>query len=361
MYDILAIDLGKNKSVFCDYDSRIGEHRFGSVPTCPQQFKKLLQEHPGRCIVIEICPHAGWVSDLCRELKLELKVVNTSSEEWKWKKVKNKSDRLDSLKLARMQALGLHRYVHMPDAAVRQWRQLIAYRDDLVRRRTASKNRIRAIFDTQGERWPAGKKGWTAAALAELAKIAQPLGACGEQQLWRGMLQEELTCLRHTQQRLDELEQKLDAMAAASPRVKRLTSTPGVGNRTAEMVIAMLDDPRRFKTVAQVGAYTGLTPRRVQSGEMDRQKGISHAGNRLLRKLLVQASWIGQRYNPWMKETFERISGGKKERKKKAVSAVARQLFVRLWAMDRDQTDWKDPTTRQAMTTPPAAEKMPVG
>ena len=347
MYDILAIDLGKNKSVYCDYDSRTAEHRFGSVPTCPQQFRKLLQEHPGRCIIIEICPHAGWVSDLCRELKLQLKVVNTTSDEWKWKKVKNKSDRIDSQKLAKMQALGLHQYVHMPAAAVRQWRQLIAYRDDLVRRRTASKNRIRALFDTQGERWPAGKKGWTQAAQAELAKIAKPLSECGEQ-LWRGILHEELAALQHTQARLDEVEQKLDTLAAANSRVKRLTSTPGVGNRTAEMVIAMLDDPRRFKTVRQVGSYTGLTPRRVQSGEMDRQMGISHAGNRLLRKLLVQASWIGQRYNPWMKETFERIAGGKKERKKKAIVAVARQLFVRLWAMDRDQTDWKDPMPRQS-------------
>jgi transposase len=349
MYDILSIDLGKNKSVFCDYDSRSGEHRFGSVPTCPQQFKTLLQQHPGRCIVIEICPHAGWVSDLCRELNLVLKVVNTTSEEWKWKKVKNKSDRIDSLKSARMQAMGLHRYVHMPSPAVRQWRQLIAYRDDLVRRSTASKNRIRAIFDTQGQRWPSGKKGWTAAALAELSKIARPLSECDDQQLWRGMLQEELSCLQHTRNRLDEVEQKLDAIAAQSTRVKRLTSTPGVGNRTAEMVIAMLDEPQRFKTVRQVGAYSGLTPRRVQSGEMDRQLGISHAGNRLLRKLLVQASWIGQRYNPWMKETFERIGAGKKERKKKAIVAVARQLLVRLWAMDRDQTDWKDPTpTRQS-------------
>jgi hypothetical protein len=54
-----------------------------------------------------------------------------------------------------------------------------------------------------------------------------------------------------------------------------------------------------------------------------------------------------------MKETFERIGAGKKERKKKAIVAVARQLLVRLWAMDRDQTDWKDPiATRQANALP---------
>jgi transposase len=346
MSDILAIDMGKNKSVYCDYDSATGVHEFGTLATGPREFEGLVKRLPGRRVVIEVSPLAGWVSDLCRTLGRELKVVNTTGEAWKWNRVKDKSDRADGLKIARMEAMGQHRYVHLPGAPVRRWRELIAYRDDLVRRSTASKNRIRALFDRQGERWPAGKKGWTIAALEEMAKLATPLEECGgDDQLWRGMLHEELACLRHTRERVEAVEAKLDAMAEGNERVRRLTSTPGVGNRTAEMVVATLDDPKRFKNVAQVGSCTGLTPRRLQSGEMDRQLGISHAGSRLLRKLLVQAAWIGQQHNPWMKEAFERIGGGKKDRRKKAVVAVARQLFVRLWAMDRDGTEWKDPAT----------------
>jgi transposase len=353
MHDILAIDMGKNKSVFCRYASADGKHQFGSLCTSPKDFEALLKRHPGCCVVIEISPHAGWVSDLCNKLGLELKVVNTTGEEWKWNKVKDKSDRADSLKIAKMQAMGLHRYVHLPAPPVRRWRELIAYRDSLRKRSTASKNRIRSILDRQGDRWPAGKKGWTVAAMEELAKLATPLDECGDEQLWRGMLHEELACLKHTLERMAEVEQKLDALSAANPRVQRLKTTPGVGNRTAEIVIAMLDEPTRFTNVAQVGSYTGLTPRRLQSGQMDRQVGISHAGSKLLRTMLVQSSWIGQRYNPWMKETFERICGGKKDRKKKAIVAVARQLFVRLWAMDRSGTDWKDPT--QSSSVPSAS------
>jgi transposase len=157
------------------------------------------------------------------------------------------------------------------------------------------------------------------------------------------MLHEELSSLNQTLSHIAEVTGKLDAIAQSSPRVTRLKTVPGVGNRTAEIVIAMLDDPRRFKNVSQVGAYTGLTPRRVQSGEMDRQLGISHAGSRLLRKMLVQSSWIGQQTNPWMQQTYERISGGKPERKKKAIVALGRRLFVRLWAMDRDEKEWNGP------------------
>ena len=340
---ILAIDLGKKRSVFCDYDPASGAHTFGALATTPADVHDQLVKSPGHLVVIEICPLAGWVSDLCQALGVAIKVVNTASEQWSWRKVKDKSDRGDALKSAMMQAMGQHRDVHVPSSAVRQWRELIAYRDELVSRGTASKNRLRAILDRQGKRWPAGKGGWTAAALEELAGLARPLAECGETELWRGMLHVELASLRDTRQRVEEVEQKLDAMADASVRVRRLTTAPGVGKRTAEVVIAMLDDPHRFGNVGQVGAYTGLTPRRLQSGQMDRQQGISHAGSGLLRKMLVQASWAGQRNNPWMREVFARACGGKRDRRKKAIVAVARRLFVRLWAMDKSGRDWNGP------------------
>jgi transposase len=359
MQAILAIDMGKNKSVFCDYDARSGEHHFGTLPTGPMEFHDLLVKHAEQLVVIEISPLAGWVSDLCQALGIALKVVNTTSEQWSWKKVKNKSDRDDAKKIATMQAMGQHQYVHMPSAPVRQWRELMGYRDDQVCRATASKNRIRAILDRQGERWPAGKSGWTQERLAELGQMARPLAECEAGALWRGMLHEELLSLNHTLARVAEVSGKLDALAEASVRVRRLKTVPGVGNRTAEVVIAMIDDPSRFHNVRQVGAYTGLTPRRIQSGQMDRQLGISHAGSRLLRKMLVQAAWIGQQTNPWMKQTYERVWGGKPDRKKKAIVAVARKLFVRLWAMDRDEKDWSGPAAVKRPLRRPMGEAEP--
>src|SRR5688572_27312194 len=114
MHDILAIDMGKNKSVFCRYAPGDAAHQFGSLATSPKDFEALLKRHPGCRVVIEISPLAGWVSDLCRTLGRELKVVNTTGEEWKWNKVKDKSDRADGLKIAKMEAMNLHRYVHVP-------------------------------------------------------------------------------------------------------------------------------------------------------------------------------------------------------------------------------------------------------
>jgi transposase len=340
---ILAIDMGKNKSVYCRYNPFGGEEHYGTLPTSPQAFHDLLIQYPDHVVVIEISPLAGWVSDLCRKLKIKLKVVNTSSEAWSWKKIKNKSDRKDAHKLAVMEAMNQHRYVHMPNAAIRQWRELIAYRDRKVRCVTACKNRIRAILDRLGQRWPAGKAGWTVAAVEELRSIAKSLDECDGENLWCGMLHEELLAMDNALTRVAQVSAKLDQLAQANTRVRRLITVPGVGKRTAEIVIALLDDSSRFHNISQVGAYTGLTPRRMQSGQMDRQLGISYAGSRLLRKMLVQSAWMGQQTNPWMKETFERIVANKPDRRKKAIVAVARKLFVRLWAMDRTQKDWNGP------------------
>jgi len=110
----------------------------------------------------------------------------------------------------------------------------------------------------------------------------------------------------------------------------------------AEAVAAFIDEPGRFETGKQVGSYAGLTPRQYQSGSMVRQGKISGQGNKVLRSLLVEVSWLGLRHNKWMNQTYHRILRGSESRKKIAITAVARKLLVRCWAMLRDGQPWRD-------------------
>ena len=139
------------------------------------------------------------------------------------------------------------------------------------------------------------------------------------------------------------VEQELAGVAEQDERVALLRTIPGVGPRLAETIVAVIDDPHRFKSGKQVGCYAGLTPRRYQSGSMDRQGRISGAGHGLLRSLLVEVSWLGRRYNAWMKGVYERALRGTGSRKKVAIVALARRLLVVCWAMLRDGTRWRDP------------------
>ena len=76
-------------------------------------------------------------------MKVPVQVANGNDERWRWKTVKEKSDRKDALKLAQLSEMDSLPMVHVPKASVRQWRSLIEYRHNLVNRRTAIKNSIR--------------------------------------------------------------------------------------------------------------------------------------------------------------------------------------------------------------------------
>lgn len=345
---ILALDLGKNKSVFVSFVTGGGDREYGKVATTAQAIHDLLVKHSPDRLVIEAGPSAGWVHDLGQALGIQVQVANGNDERWRWKQVKNKTDRKDADKLGTMSEMDCLPTVHMPTAQVRQWRSLIEYRRNLVARRTAIRNNVRSIFERQGLRLAGGQAAWTKAGCKELEKEALEGSASSADQLWRFQLHCELEQMEGVQRQVGEVEKKLQELAANNEQVQRLQTAPQVGPRLSETVVAVLDDPQRFKNSRQVACYAGLTPRRWQSGESDRQGHISKTGNSLLRSLLVEIAWLGVRANSWMRQVYENVRRGSDKRKKIAIVAVARRLLVKLWAMMRDGTEWKDPVPASA-------------
>ncbi len=336
---ILAIDLGKYKCVACLYRPAAAAD-FRTVATSRAEVERLIRAATPAVVVIEACSLSGWVRDLCGQLGAPCKVANTASEAWKYKHTKRKTDRDDALRLAQLEALGQLPAVVVPEKRVREWRALIAHRQALVTQRVAAQNRIRAIRVGQGLPAPRGARAWTATGLAGIAQFAKPLSECGPDELWRGLLDLALTAYRQAEALVAAAEAKLDEMGRASERVRLLDSMPGLGPRTAEAVVAHLDDPKRFRSGKQVAAYGGLVPRQFQSGEDDRRGQITKRGPAVLRKLLVQCAWAMLRYNAWARSVFERLSRGR-ARRKQAVVALARRVLVRCWAMLRDGVPWR--------------------
>lgn len=347
---ILAIDLGKGKSVACDYDRESGKHEFCTVSTTPQMFRELIEKRRPARIVIEICPLAGWVCDLVRSLGIEIQVAKTTEQAWRWKNVKRKTDRDDALKLAQLSSLNQLKLVHVPELLVRQWRSVIMHRHSLIRRRTQTKNRLRAILLEHAENPSYGTRyAWTKTHQGRLREIAKPITECTPEELWRGELDSELDLLASLDQQVVTTDKKLDAIGEADSRVRLLQTIPGVGPRLAETIVAIIDDPKRFTKGKQVASYVGLTPRQFQSGQTDRQGRISRAGSGLLRGLLVEVSWIALRYNAWLERIFHQVYRGNKTRKKIAIVAVGRHLLICCWAMLRDGTPWHGEPLRDTL------------
>ena len=338
---ILAMDLGKSKSVVCEYDSGCGHHVFRTIRTRPEEVHDVLVEMEPDRVVIETGPVSGWVYDLVRSLEIDVQVANTNHPIWRWQVNPKKTDRADALKLAQLSSMGQLPMVHMPSKAVRQWRSLIEYRQALVEAGTAIKNRIRALLTREGILWKSGKKGWTEASLVALRELCAVEHGSSEL-LWPMQLSVELDVLAATEAALAKVTGKLNAMGQSQASVRHLQQVPGVGPRLAEAMVATLDTPHRFAGGKQVGRYVGLTPRQYQSGQQDRKGRISGQGNSTLRSLLVEVSWLMLRWNDWARATYRRLLQNCGGRKKVAIVALARKLLVRLWAMWRDGTAWRD-------------------
>jgi transposase len=348
---ILALDLGKYKSVACRYDRATASYSFDTLDTCRDELCRLFQRYRPALVVFEACSLAGWLCDLCSELALPCKVANTAAEAWKFKHTKRKTDKDDALRLAQLEALGQLPTVAIPPKQTREWRALIAYRQVLVGRRVTLQNQIRSVLLGQGLAAPRGHRAWTALGLEGIGRHARPLADCAAAELWRGILELALTEYRQVVALLDQAEARLDALAKADTAVEILRSIPGVGTRTAETVAAYLHEPGRFASGKQVSAYVGLVPRQHQSGETDRRGRITRRGPALLRKLLVECAWAMLRYNAWARAVYQRLSRGK-ARKKQAIVALARKLVVRCWAMLRDRTRWRDDPAQPAEAVP---------
>lgn len=354
---ILALDLGKFNTMACIYHAKNRKYRFQCIATERCYVEALFKSEHFDLVVMEACGPCGWISDLAQSMNLKTFVCSTNEEAWKWSNVKRKTDRDDALKLARMATMGELKPVHIPTQAHREFRSLVKYRKTLDWRINKIKSTIRAWFVNHGIPIARGSAAWHSG-FEFIESYRKPLAECSASELWKGALDIELTQLDALTKQHDAVVKRLEAIGQQDPRIKRLRTIPGVGPRTAEILVACLDDPHRFSNGRQVSSYFGLVPRQYQSGETDRNGRITKRGNALARTILVECAWCSLRYNPWAKAVYDRIHGKQKTRKKKAGIALARKIAVIAWAMLRDKKDW-DPD-RMIQITESFGGKLPL-
>jgi len=241
---------------------------------------------------------------------------------------KRKNDRIDAEKLAKLLILEMVPSVHVPRVDVRNWRSLITWRQRLVDKRVAAKNQIRACLRELGIESPAGKSLWTRRSIAWMKSL--DLGAAAGLKVRMSL--EELETLN---QKIALVEKELFKISDKHPGVALLRTIPGVGIRTAEAFCAWVDNITRFRRSRQLGAYFGLVPCQDASAQKNRLGHITRDGPAVMRKLLTEASWMAVRRCPEIKVFFERVMGGKPERKKIALVAVSHRLVRIMGAMLR--------------------------
>jgi len=289
------------------------------------------------------CYEAGrdgfWLHRFLTSRKVENLVVDSSSIEVNRRKRRAKSDRLDAVKLVEM----LIRYcngerkvwsiIRVPAVADEDRRQLHRELIELKAERTAHVNAIKGLLAGLGlqssvdEDFP-----------ERLEELRQWDGSAVPAAL-RGRLLREFERWRLVGRQIHELEQeRTEAIRAGEgpevEQVRQLLNLKGIGENGAWLLVNELFAWRQFENRRQLGSLAGLTPTPYDSGESRREQGISKAGNRRVRWMMVQLSWCWLQYQPdselsrWYQRRF---GDGNSRVRKIGIVALARKLLIALW------------------------------
>jgi transposase len=248
---------------------------------------------------------------------------------------KDKNDRKDAERLAKLLYLGEAPAVHVPAADVRAWRELITCRGRVIAKRTRAKNSVRTLLRCAGVVPPSRPALWTTKGLEWLRRLELPAES---QRLRRDLLLEEVKALSRQAERIGV---HLNQRAKYSPAVLLLRSIPGVGVRTVEAVAAFIDDPDRFRDAKAISRYFGLVPSQDQSGPRNRLGHITREGPAVVRQLVAEATWQALRRSPTVRAYFERVRRDDPQRNKVALVATAHYLRVMLVLLKRETT-WEE-------------------
>jgi transposase len=140
--------------------------------------------------------------------------------------------------------------------------------------------------------------------------------------------------LKTVEGELGQAQAKAQDAASIDGTAARLCRLRGIGERGAWVLSAEMFGWRRFHNRREVGAVAGLVPTPYDSGESQREQGISKAGNKRLRRTIVEIAWKWLDYQPesvlsqWFRQRFGQQG---KRSKRLGIVALARRLLVELW------------------------------
>jgi len=280
-----------------------------------------------------------WLHRALTSLGIVNVVVDSTAIEVNRRRKQVKSDPVDAAKLLNL----LCRYhggerkvwgvVNVPGVADEDRRQLHRGLKDLQRQQTQCSNRILGLLASQGLSAAVDAQfRTTLAGLRDWSGQAVPAG------LQRRILQEYAVWeVLHRQARdtANEQERQLrDGTEGHLDRVRRLMGLKAVGVRSAWILVAELFSWRRIRNGKELGSLVGLTPTPYDSGQREREQGISKAGNKHVRGLVVELAWLWLRWQPGsvLSQWYERRFGsGNGRARKVGIVALARKLLIALW------------------------------
>ena len=328
----IGVDFHARQQTICYLKTETGELVITELQhQDKEQLRAFYQQFVGPVIIgLEASGYSTWFEALLERLGYEV-WLGDATEIRRRARWRHKNDRRDAELIWDLMVHNEFPRLHRPAVASREVLRMLRYRQKLTKLRTMAKNSLQAI-----------------ALQAGLAKGKQLFTRAGQEQFRTAELSPVLQWQRdHWFELMQPLNQQLletmvwfKAQSKDDVNIQRLRTHPGIGLLTALCLWHTLQPIHRFANQRKVVAYAGFDPLVRSSAERAIYLGISKAGSRLLRYLLVEAVHTAVRYDEDLKRFYKRLA--ERRGRPKAKVAAARKLLIRAYIMMRDEIDYAE-------------------
>jgi transposase len=281
----VGLDVSQKTTAICVLDAEGRRIWRGVSSTTPEGIERAVRRYAGDDvhIGIETGPMTPWLFHGLRERELDVVCLDARHARALLKMQINKTDQNDAEGLAQVMRMGWYRAVHVKSFATHRARALLGARAQLVGMTTRLSNHIRGALKTFGL-LPGAMRGMCFDRRVEALICDRPDVA--------PIVQPMLSAWRELRRQISAFDKAIHVLVRHSPTCRRLMSVPGIGVLSVLGYVSTIEAPQRFRRSRAIGAHLGLTPRKYQSGEIDRNGRISRCGDGLARTLLYEAAVV---------------------------------------------------------------------
>lgn len=326
----VGIDVHKKQWSVSIYTDQIHHRTFSQLPSPEVLYAYLNSHFPGATVkcAYEATSFGWWIARQLEGYGYECLVVNPSDIPTTSSESQNKTDKIDSRKIAKTLQAGLLRGSYIPDEELEGDRLLIRYRkrvwSDLVR----IKNRIKGTLRFSGVELPPEYDNayWTKAFLAWLRSVELP--STGTRMTVDSLLDQ----YDHVYAHHLEVSRKARGLLRKSrykERGKLLRGIPGIGPLTSIQLLVELGDVGRFANFKSMNSFIGFKPTVYSSGDHDWKGHMTSRKHNTLRSALIECSWQAVQKDPALLDRYEDLL--KRMTKKRAIVVIARKLLSRIY------------------------------
>jgi len=269
-----------------------------------------------------------WAQRKLESIGINCIVVNAADVPSRDKDKRQKTDRIDSRKIAKGLRDGQLDGIYVPSKEAQDDRSLLRTRTMLVRNQTRCKNRIKSMLYYNGIELnePNVQSYWSKNYIRKLESI-DSLNESAKVAL--DLLIVELKSLKELIVKITLQVRKLSQNERYNRQAELLKTIPGIGLISAMVILTEIIDVKRFGKYDKINSFVGLMPMENSSGDRIYKGRITPRCNKMLRYTLIESAWTAISIDPALLQAYKRyLNRGIKSNK--AIIKIARKLFSRI-------------------------------